>query len=144
MSAHTTSRREFLKVASAAGAFLAVGFTPAGRLFAATSGLMPEETADGETELNNYILITPDNKITLFNPRPEMGQGTWQSMPALIAEELEVSLDEVDIRITSGAKRHGNQSSGGSSSVRQSWIPLRQAGAAAREMLTQAAAKRWG
>lgn len=144
MSTHTTSRREFLKVASAAGAFLAVGFTPAGRLFAATSGLVPEETADGETELNNFILITPDNKITIFNPRPEMGQGTWQSMPALIAEELEVSLDEVDIRITTGAKRHGNQSVGGSGSVRQSWIPLRQAGAAAREMLTQAAGKRWG
>lgn len=143
MSAHTTSRREFLKVASAAGAFLAIGFSPSGRLFAATLGAASEEDAAGETELNNFILITPDNKITLFNPRPEMGQGTWQSMPALIAEELELSLDEVDIRITAGAKRHGEQWVGGSSSVRNSWIPLRKAGAAAREMLTEAAAKRW-
>ena len=146
MSAHTTSRREFLKVASAAGAFLAIGFGPSGRLFAATLGFAPGENtgADGETELNNFILITPDNKITLFNPRPEMGQGTWQSMPALIAEELEVRLEEVDIRMTAGAKRHGPQGSGGSASVRESWFPLRQVGAAAREMLTNAAAKRWG
>jgi isoquinoline 1-oxidoreductase beta subunit len=144
MSTHTTSRREFLKVASAAGAFLAIGFTPSGRLFAATLGAVSEGSALGETELNNFILITPDNKITLFNPRPEMGQGTWQSMPALIAEELEVSLDEVDIRMTTGAKRHGPQGVGGSASVRESWIPLRQVGAAAREMLTNAAAKRWG
>ncbi len=145
MSTYTTSRREFLKVASAAGAFLAIGSSPTGRLFAATLGLSSEEnTGDGsETELNNFILITPDNKITLFNPRPEMGQGTWQSMPALIAEELELSLDEVDIRMTAGAKRHGPQGVGGSASVRESWTPLRKVGAAAREMLTTAAANRW-
>ena len=142
MSTHTTSRREFLKVASAAGAFLAIGFSPSGRLFAATLGAVSEGSAGGETELNNFILITPDNKITLFNPRPEMGQGTWQSMPALIAEELEVSLDEVDIRMTGGAKRHGPQGVGNSASVRESWIPLRQVGATAREMLTNAATKR--
>ncbi len=98
---------------------------------------------DGEVALNHFILITPDNRITLFNPRPEMGQGTWQSMPALIAEELGVTLDQVDIRLTDGTKPYGRQFVGGSGSVRQSWIPLRQVGAAAREMLIQAAATRW-
>ncbi|MBK8924115.1 MAG: xanthine dehydrogenase family protein molybdopterin-binding subunit [Saprospirales bacterium] len=144
-SKHSTSRRRFLKVTAAAGAYLAIGISPAGRLVAATPGKQPGRLpgAEGETELNSYILITPDNKITLFNPRPEMGQGTWQSMPALIAEELEVRLRDVDIRMTAGAKRHGRQSVGGSGSVRQSWIPLRQVGAAAREMLIQTAAKRW-
>ncbi|MFN4256906.1 MAG: molybdopterin cofactor-binding domain-containing protein [Saprospiraceae bacterium] len=142
-----TSRRQFLKTASAAGAFLAIGFGNAASLLAAPlRKILPEEFAGeaGEIELNNFILITPDNQITIFNPRPEMGQGTWQSMPALIAEELEVTLDMVDIRITSGAKRHGRQGVGGSGSVRQSWEPLRKVGAAAKEMLTKAAANRWG
>ncbi len=143
MSTHTTSRREFLKIASAAGAFLAIGVSPGGRLFAATLGYDPEAGVEGETELNNFILITPDNKITIFNPRPEMGQGTWQSIPALIAEELEVGMDQISIRMTWGDKRHGRQGVGGSTAIRQSWIPLRQAGAAAKEMLIQAAANRW-
>lgn len=147
MSNHTTSRRQFLKTAGAASAFLAIGFGNAASLLAAPlRKILPEEFAGeaGEIELNNFILITPDNQITIFNPRPEMGQGTWQSMPALIAEELEVTLDMVDIRITSGAKRHGRQGVGGSGSVRQSWEPLRKVGAAAKEMLTKAAANRWG
>ncbi|MCC6461864.1 MAG: xanthine dehydrogenase family protein molybdopterin-binding subunit, partial [Saprospiraceae bacterium] len=146
MSTHTTSRRDFLKIASAAGVFFAIGVSPSGRLFAATLGHAAAENtgAEGEIELNNYILLTPDNTLTIFNPRPEMGQGTWQSMPALIAEELEVRLEEVQIRMSGGAKRHGQQGVGGSGSVRQSWIPLRKAGAAAREMLTSAAAQRWG
>lgn len=142
-----TSRRQFLKTAGAASAFLAIGFGNAASLLAAPlRKILPEEFAGevGEIELNNFILITPDNQITIFNPRPEMGQGTWQSMPALIAEELEVTLDMVDIRITSGAKRHGRQGVGGSGSVRQSWEPLRKVGAAAKEMLTKAAANRWG
>lgn len=145
MATYTTSRRDFLKIASAAGAVLAIGFDHSGRLLAASLADLPqgEPEPDDAIELNNFILITPDNKITLFNPRPEMGQGTWQSMPALIAEELEVGLEDVDIRMTAGHKRHGPQSVGGSASVRQSWLPLRKAGAAAREMLVQAAAKQW-
>jgi isoquinoline 1-oxidoreductase subunit beta len=143
MAIHTTSRRQFVKIAGSASAFLAIGFTNAGSLFAAPLKKI-EEGGTGETELNNFILITPDNKITLFNPRPEMGQGSWQAMPALIAEELEVNFDQIDIRITSGDKRHGPQSVGGSGSVRGSWIPLRKAGAAAKEMLIKTAAQRWG
>jgi isoquinoline 1-oxidoreductase subunit beta len=140
------NRRSFLKTIGTAGAFFAIGF---GDLSKAIGGnpILQKITLEGnagEVELNNFILITSDNKITLFNPRPEMGQGTWQSLPALIAEELEVSLDKVEIRLTAGAKRHGVQGVGGSGSVRQSWEPMRQVGAAAKEMLIQAAAKRWG
>ena len=141
MSTIPTSRREFLKIAGKAGAFLMVGFNQAGSLFAAP--LQDLEGVAGEVELNSFILITPDNRITIFNPRPEMGQGTWQAMPALIAEELEVDFSQIDIRITTGDKRHGPQGVGGSGSVRGSWIPLRKAGAAAKEMLVKTAAKRW-
>ena len=143
MSTHIATRREFLKIMGQAGAVLAVGISPAGTLLAAPRKVALADGAVAETELNSFILITPDNKITIFNPRPEMGQGTWQSMPALIAEELGVNFEQIDIRITAGDKRHGPQGVGGSGSVRGSWIPLRKVGAAAREMLIKAAANRW-
>ncbi|MFZ4427118.1 MAG: molybdopterin cofactor-binding domain-containing protein [Saprospiraceae bacterium] len=140
-----TSRREFLKTASAAGAFLAVGFGGAGKIFAlqAVNGAVVD--LNGATELNTFILIGTDNRVVIFNPRPEMGQGTWQSMPALVAEELEVDLRQVEVRITNGEGKYGQgQWVGGSTAVRMSWGPMRKVGAAAREMLIKAAAKRWG
>ncbi|MBK8653820.1 MAG: xanthine dehydrogenase family protein molybdopterin-binding subunit [Haliscomenobacter sp.] len=144
MSNHTTNRREFIKTASAAGAFLAVGLSGAGKILALSPFSLLGNEAGGEIELNTFILITADNRITLFNPRPEMGQGTFQSMPALIAEELEVSLSQVTVRITDGQPKYGwQQWVGGSNSVQGSWMPLRKVGAAAKEMLIQAAAKRW-
>ena len=118
MSTIHTSRRDFLKIAGKTGAFLMVGFNQAGSLFAAPLQDLAGDAA-GEVELNSFILITPDNRITIFNPRPEMGQGTWQAMPALIAEELEVDFKQIDIRITTGDKRHGPQGVGGSGSVRK-------------------------
>ncbi|HRI58601.1 MAG TPA: molybdopterin-dependent oxidoreductase [Saprospiraceae bacterium] len=143
MSTYTSSRREFLRIMGQAGAVLAIGVGPAGSLLAGPRKMTLADGEGPETGLNNFILITPDNKITIFNPRPEMGQGTWQSVPALIAEELGVTFDQIDIRITSGEKRFGAQGVGGSSAVRESWIPMRQVGAAAREMLIKAAATRW-
>lgn len=143
MSTHIATRREFLKIMGQVGAVLAVGISPAGALLAAPRKVILADGTVAEIELNRFILITPDNKITIFNPRPEMGQGTWQSMPALIAEELGVNFEQIDIRITAGDKRHGPQGVGGSGSVRGSWIPLRKVGAAAREMLIKAAANRW-
>lgn len=94
-------------------------------------------------ELNPYILINDDGKIILFNARPDMGQGTYQSLPLLIAEELEVTLDQVEIRNTDGQGKYGAQLSGGSSSVRTRWLPMRKAGAAVKEMLITAASKKW-
>ena len=139
-----SSRREFLKNASAAGAFLAVGLGGAGKIFA-FSGISDTNAEINEvTELNTFILLSADSRITIFNPRPEMGQGTWQSMPALIAEELEVDPAMVDVRITDGTPKYGQaQWVGGSTAVRMSWTALRKVGAAAKEMLIKAAANRW-
>jgi isoquinoline 1-oxidoreductase beta subunit len=81
--------------------------------------------------------------ITLVNPRPDMGQGSTQAVPSLLAEELEVSLEKVLIVQSDGMGKYGSQTSGGSSSVRELWMPIRKAGAAAREMLTSTAAKKW-
>ena len=132
------NRRNFLKSTG----ILAIGFSLPS--FAKGEGLTRLTAEAVDLELSPYILITKDNKITILCPRPDMGQGTSQSMPMLVAEELGVKMEQINITFTTGAGKYGSQLSGGSSSVRTRWKPMRQAGAAAREMLTKAAANRWG
>ncbi|HZR36807.1 MAG TPA: xanthine dehydrogenase family protein molybdopterin-binding subunit [Nevskia sp.] len=138
------SRRAFLKAGAAAGGglLIAVGLP----------GLMGEaEAAEKGAEFapNAFIRVGGDGRITLVMGQVEMGQGTYTSMPMLIAEELEVSLDQVTLEhAPPDQKAYGNpifvvQMTGGSTSVRGFWTPLRQAGATARTMLVNAAAQRW-
>lgn len=94
-------------------------------------------------ELNPFVVIGTDGVITLVNSRPDMGQGSTQAVPSLIAEELEVDLKDIQIIQSDGKQKYGAQQSGGSSTVRGLWTKLRQAGAAAKEMLIEAAAKNW-
>ncbi len=136
-SSKYASRRSFLRNAGGAGIALWLGLSAKGA---------PQATDDINTAKNftPYILVDPDGKITLYNTKPEMGQGTFQSIPALIAEEFEVSLDQVTIKLTNGEKEFGNtQSAGGSTSVRTSYESLRKIGAAAKAVFIQAAAARW-
>jgi isoquinoline 1-oxidoreductase beta subunit len=100
---------------------------------------------------NAFIRIAPSGQTTLIMPHVEMGQGTYTSIPMLIAEELEVELKKVRLEhAPPDAKRYGNpilagvQATGGSTTIRAVWQPLRQAAAAARMMLVTAAAMRWG
>jgi isoquinoline 1-oxidoreductase beta subunit len=142
-------RRKFLKLSGLGGAALAIGFHLPSH--SKNSLASPVDCAlynlssalDTGIELNTYIIIPKVGKITLINPRPDMGQGSFQAVPSLLAEELEVSLEQVDIRQSDGSKKYGNQLSGGSGSVRTSWEPLRMAGAAAKEMLIKAASAKW-
>ena len=134
-----TSRRDFIKLSAQATAFLAIGFS--GKASNELVKLV-NKTALG-VEINPYILINELGKVTLFNARPDMGQGTFQALPLLIAEELEVRLDQVDIQMSDGSGKFGSQLSGGSSSIKTRWIPMRTVGAAVKEMLIQTAAKRW-
>ncbi len=134
------NRRNFLKLSSLSGAALVLG-VPSPR---------PGENRKmrvgkvGETyNLTPYVIIEKSGPITIMNPKPDMGQGTFQSVPALIAEELEVSLDAVTILQTGGEKEYGRQVSGGSTSVRLNYFELRKVGAAAREMLLTAASAQW-
>ena len=137
------SRRAFLKAGVAGGGFV-LGFgLPAflGDAAAATSGSF---------EPNAFIRIGSHGSVTLTMPQVEMGQGTYTSMSMLIAEELEVALSQVRLEhAPPDIKRYGNpllagdQITGGSTSIRAFWEPMRQAGAAARVMLISAAAKRW-
>jgi isoquinoline 1-oxidoreductase subunit beta len=99
---------------------------------------------------NAFIRIGDDGRVVLTMPYVEMGQGTYTSIPMLIAEELEVDLNQVQLEhAPPNEKLYGNpllggiQATGNSNAIRAAWQPLRQAGAVARTMLVSAAAQRW-
>ena len=133
----STSRRDFLRISTTSAFVLALGFS------SDSKGKLLKKVSTTGVQINPYININEAGKVTLFNPRPDMGQGTYQILPMLLAEELDIPLEQVEIQMTDGSDRFGSQLSGGSSSVRTRWIPLRTAGATVREMLVQAASNRW-
>ncbi len=134
------SRRTFLGTASAAA--LVVGFSSRGVL----------ATASGDAgHFNPFVKIDADGRVTAIVKHFEMGQGTTTGLPTLIAEELGVDLGEVAVEFApSDASRYGNllfggaQGTGGSTSMANSYMQYRQAGAAARHMLLAAAGEDWG
>jgi isoquinoline 1-oxidoreductase beta subunit len=138
------SRRRFVQAGAAAGGGLMlslnVPFANGAAEAAEAAGFAP----------NAFIRIGGDGRIVLTMPYVEMGQGTYTSIPMLIAEELEVDLKQVQLEhAPPNEKLYGNpllggiQATGNSNAIRASWQPLRQAGATARTMLVSAAAKRW-
>lgn len=137
------SRRNFIRLTSLTGTALTLGFN-----FSA-SAKEPEilNAVAAENlgiELNSWISIDTNGKVTILNHRSEMGQGSFQSVPQMIAEELEVSLDNVTILFAPGnGRKYGSQVTGGSSTIRGSYKKLMNLGASAREMLIEAAAKKW-
>ena len=136
------SRRDFLQTTAIAGAGLIIGFDLTGCAPAAKVASGPP------VPLNAWLRIAPDDTITMLVDRSEMGQGVTTSLPMLLAEELEVNWSKIVIEFAPADKVYTNalfgmQGTGGSSSVRLAFVPLRQAGAAAREMLISAAAASW-
>jgi isoquinoline 1-oxidoreductase beta subunit len=137
------SRRQLLQVAAATGGGLLLSF----RLPLASG---QAEAADAVTFAPNaFIRIGSDGQIVLTMPYVEMGQGTYTSIPMLIAEELEVELEQVQLEHAPPNEKLytnpllGVQATGNSNAIRGAWQPLREAGAAARAMLLAAAAQRW-
>jgi len=131
------TRRNFIKSTGTAGFAFWLGLSARG----STSKALDLATAKNFTP---FILIESSGTITIYNTKPEMGQGTFQSFPALIAEELEVSLEQVTIRQSNGEKELGTlQRAGGSASIRTSYLAMRKVGASAREVLIQAASNKW-
>jgi isoquinoline 1-oxidoreductase beta subunit len=134
------TRREFLET-GAAGAALVLGFT--------IPGCRPSEPAGPPVALNAWLRIGADESILVVVDRSEMGQGVATALPMLVAEELEADWSRIRIEFAPADPVYANrlfgiQATGGSSSVRAAWQPLRQAGAAARETLIAAAAQGWG
>jgi len=127
------SRREFVGAGVAAGAGLVIGF------------YLPHK-GSGQKESfspNAYLRIMPDNKVTIVVARSEMGQGIRTALPMILAEELEADWKQIEIEQAGASTLYGDQTTGGSASIRTTWDPMRKAGATAREMLISAAALTW-
>jgi len=132
------SRREFLQTSGA----LCIAFNlPEAKGASPASTLAP----------NAFVRIDSSGQVTVIVPYVEMGQGTYTSIPMLIAEELEVALASVRVEHAPASNElYGNpllggfQATGNSNAIRGAWIPMRQAGAVARTMLVSAAAEKWG
>jgi isoquinoline 1-oxidoreductase beta subunit len=134
------NRREFLKSSSVAGAGLLIGFHLDAR--AATDAAESQEKPL-VNPFNAWVHITPDNRITLILAKSEMGQGVNTSLPMILAEELCVDWKQVGIEQAPTNPKIYQLGTGGSGSIASSWLPLRRAGAAAREMFITAAATHW-
>ncbi|HEX9161726.1 MAG TPA: xanthine dehydrogenase family protein molybdopterin-binding subunit [Thermoanaerobaculia bacterium] len=140
MSIAKVSRREFVKLTSAASAGLVLGVTF--RVEAASKSKPKAATAPHD--LGTFVQVDDDGMVTVWVPKSDMGQGVRTSLPMIVAEELDADWTKVRIRQAHFDKKFGRQGTGGSSSVRTMWQPMRQAGATARAMLVSAAAAKLG
>ena len=140
------SRRSFIRQTSLGGLALTIGiYLPGcdGKKAGVVNVSQGNDTVEG-IELMSWISVDQSGKVTIMNHRSEMGQGTSQAIPQMIAEELEVTLDRVVIRSApANPKKFGPQPQEGSFSVRGWYKQLLLAGATAREMLVTAAAAQW-
>lgn len=133
-----------MKLAAAAGGGLMLGFhwsnTDAGTMEVLTE----ESLAGANINFNSYLSIAPDGVITIMSPNPELGQNIKTSFPLIVAEELDADWSRVSVKQAPlDGSRFERQVTGGSGAVPHSWERLRKAGATARHMLVEAAAKKW-
>lgn len=133
----SVSRRNFIKISSLASAGLMIGFclSPTKRAQASTP--------PGSFEPNAFLRIGNDGSIVIMSKNPEIGQGVKTSLPQIIAEELEVDWKSIQVEQAPLDPRLGAQFAGGSTAIKTNFTTLRKAGAAAREMLIEAAARQW-
>lgn len=133
------SRRQFMKKTSAVAGGLWIGVSIPNAL-AAKTGI--EQTATFNP--NAFIHISDNGDTLIYCGRCEMGQGISTALPAAVADELEADWSRVNIKQADGNEAlYGPQATGGSASIRTMYIPMREAGAAAKDMLVAAAAKKW-
>ncbi len=137
------SRRNFLKTSVLASGGLLIGFN-----FLQSckpEAKMPVDIANlNFNDFNAFIRISDEGYVTIFSPNPEIGQGVKTAMPMIIAEELDVEWDKVNVAQGKlDTKNFRRQVAGGSQSIRQGWNALRQTGATAKQMLINAAALKW-
>ena len=138
----TLNRRTFLGSAAAVGGGLSLGF-------GVPFGMSAAEAANAVPEANAWVVVKPDDTVVIRIARSEMGQGTLTGLAQLVAEELECDWSKVTTEYPTPGQNLArgrvwkNYSTGGSRGIRESHDYVRQGGAAAREMLVQAAAKEW-
>ncbi|MDE2344372.1 MAG: xanthine dehydrogenase family protein molybdopterin-binding subunit [Betaproteobacteria bacterium] len=131
-------RREFLKLVGLAGGGFAIGLMPSAESAQDARGFSP----------NPWVRLEPSGQLTILVDKSEMGQGVMTSLPMILAEELDADWASIRVEFAPAAPEYAHpwfhtQATGGSTSVRAMWMPLRRAGAAMRQLLRQAAATRW-
>ncbi|MGY8632529.1 xanthine dehydrogenase family protein molybdopterin-binding subunit [Bradyrhizobium sp. 14AA] len=147
MNAHNSVSRRSLLTGGLATGFLLAFHLPLRA--AVNEPVQPPDVTDGKFAPNAFIRIDADGATTLVMPQVEMGQGIYTSISMILAEELDADWSQVKLlHAPANEKLYGNpifiiQATGGSTSVRAFWKPLREAGASARAMLVQAAAAQW-
>ena len=130
------NRRSFLKVSALAGGGLMLEAALPAAAFGATAA---------STQLTAFVSIGSDNVITIMSKNPEIGQGISTSLPQLIAEELDADWASLVVRQADANQAlYGPQMAGGSTAIPMNYTPMRQAGAAARDLIVRAAAAEWG
>ncbi|MEY3898913.1 MAG: hypothetical protein RI962_68 [Pseudomonadota bacterium] len=139
----TTTRREFLKTSTSAAGVAVLG------MYVPGFGGKEANAAGSLHTPNVWVHIADNNEITLISHMSEMGQGVHTSLPALIAEELNVDITKVKVATAAADPAYvngllGAQITGGSTAIRDAWEKLRIGGAQVRTMLVEAAANKWG
>lgn len=135
------NRRDFLKIGAGAGAGLVIGISLSGCDNNDSPGVKPGP-GDAFTP-NVWLSISPDNTVTINIAEVDMGQGVMTALPMLIAEELDADWSTIIVEPAPLTPEYGYQVTGGSDTIRSSWKTLRHAGAVAKSMLLEAAAKTW-
>ena len=139
------SRRSMLKALGIAGGFVLAApimSRPAFAAYQTGADKMPHGVV---VDPRVFVAIAPDGTVTIVAHRAEMGTGVRTSLPLIVAEEMDADWSRVRVQQAHGDEvKYGNQDTDGSRSTRHYLMPMRQIGAAARTMLEQAAAKRWG
>ncbi|MFJ3681309.1 molybdopterin cofactor-binding domain-containing protein [Pseudomonas sp. NPDC090208] len=144
------SRRRLLQSSGIAlGGLILTTWLPSIRAQGAAKAITSPRLGDINEGFGAFVRVGVDGRVTVISPKIEMGQGIHTGIAMMVAEELEVGLDVVDLEeAPPDAKLYTDplltfQATGGSTSTRYTWEPLRRAGATARILLIQAAAKRW-
>ena len=136
------NRRSFLKVSAASSGGMMLGFS----WLASCNPTQEQALSMPESwfDINAFIKIGENGLVTIFSPNPEIGQNIKTSMPMVVAEELDVAWKDVIVEQAAlDTHKYERQIAGGSQSIRRGWQGLRMAGATARHMLMEAAAKEW-
>ncbi len=132
------NRREFIKLSVTGSAFLAIGYGVPVTVSANSSA-----DKNSNFSSNIWLKIDQNNMCTLTVSESEIGQGVFTGIATLIAEELDLNWSDVKVERASSSGVYGYQSTGGSTSIRKGWDKFREVGAMARQMLLQAASKKW-
>ncbi|MGB5103393.1 MAG: xanthine dehydrogenase family protein molybdopterin-binding subunit [Steroidobacteraceae bacterium] len=146
VAATRTTRRDFLKGTAATTGALVIGFTLP---VVSRYGQADAAATTGALAPNAFLRITPDGQVTVICGLSEMGQGVHMGIAMLVAEELDADWQRVRVEQAPADKAYANpmlgmQGTGGSTSIRAHYEPMRKAGATARQMLVTAAAQAWG